>query len=334
VGVSIRDVARESGVSPATVSRVLRGHSGVSESAKRRVLAAARKLRYHIDSHSLDSPKGYKPIIVLLFPSISNPFYGELAEGVEQVARMLGYHLVIVNTGNDTNYQSEVMGDLYDQGVEGFLVAGNAAFDTHIHDLVHIGYPLVVLGREAVELDVHCVVNDDFRGSILGTNHLIENGHKNIAAIMMPRPLGNIERIRGYKTAMEIAGLENYIRIVEIQNESIEEGYQAALSLIHEGNVTGIFAYNDIIAVGVLRACRELHKKVPEDISVIGYDGTILSTVTDPLLTTIVQPTREIGSAGIKLLHELITSEVQSLRKLVLQPCLKLGASTAKLDRV
>lgn len=335
MAATVRDVAREAGVSPATVSRVLNNYGKVSDSARRRVMTAVRKLQYSIESResrSANLPSGYKPTVVLLVPSLANPFCGELADGVGEMARTLGYHLMIVTAGYDKAYQLEVIEDLYEQGVEGFLIASNVAFDKHVIDAVHEEYPLVLLTKEELDLvDVHCVVNDDFRGAMLATNHLIELGHQRIAALMVSSHIALGERARGYQTAMEMVGLGEEVHIVELQNEGIEDGYHAALELFRERDFTGIVVHNDILAVGVLKACRKLGKRVPEDVSIVGYDGTMLADVTDPPLTTIVQPTGELGIAGMKLLHELITSHIRSLHRLVLQPSIRIGGSTSAI---
>lgn len=279
---------------------------------------------------NVDRVKGYRPTVALLVPSLANPFCGELADGVGNMAKTLGYHLMIVTTGYDTEYQTEVIEDLYEQGVEGFLIASNVALDKHAVDSIHGNYPLVLLTNEVLDIDVHCVVNDDFRGAMLATHHLIEIGHKNLWAVMVSSRIALGERVRGYQTAMESAGLGDNIHIVELENERIEDGYQAVLHLLKEREVTGLIVHNDLLAVGALQACRELHKHVPDDVSIVGYDGTMLANVTDPPLTTVVQPTTEIGGAGMKLLHDLTTSHVESVHRIVLQPRLRLGRSTAQ----
>lgn len=332
--ITIREVAREAGVSAATVSRVLSGKGPASEGVRQQVMAAMRRLRYRPAAPALSGLTGLSHTVALLVPTLSNPFYGELAEGAEAAARRLGYHLIIISIGEDAARQREEVEALCTRGVHGFLFTTAEAQDEQILELVREGYPVGVLTREVVELEAHCVINDDFRGAMMATQHLIELGHEHIVCIAEPSAfIGAPERVRGYRTAMRQANLGESIQVVTVERGVAEDGYRAAVSVLAESEVTAVVAHNDLVAIGALQACRELGKQVPEDISIVGYDGTMLARVANPPLTSVAQPIREIGAVGVELIHQVMSSAVRSARKVVLQPTLWVGRSTASAPK-
>jgi LacI family transcriptional regulator len=285
--VPVRQVAREAGVSPATASRVLSGRGPASDEARRKVVAAARRLR-HLPSTPAWNGIGPSYALALFVPLLSNPFYGELAEGAESAARRLGYHLIVVNIAEDPARQREEIEALRARGIDGFLFTTAEAGDRQILEMARQGYPMAVLTRELPELDVHCVVTDEFRGGALAAQHVVELGHRRIVAIAEPSAfIGTLERVRG-----------------------------------------AFVCHNDMVAIGVLQACRECARRVPEDVSVVGYDCTILARATQPPLTSVAQPTRDIGAVGVELVHQLLGSTVRVARKVVLQPTLWVGQTT------
>ncbi|MDA8193408.1 MAG: LacI family DNA-binding transcriptional regulator [Thermaerobacter sp.] len=330
--ISIHDVAREAKVSPATVSRILNGRGSFSEPTRKRVLIAARQLGYRVGAAEQRTSQDFRGTVGLLVPSLGNPFNGELTEGVHTQALALNYHVLAVSTGYDRRYQLDVMDDLYVQGIQGFLIASSAALDERALDEIEAKeYPVVILTKESSRKNISCVLNNDFRGALLATNHLLELGHTHIAAIMMSAHLGPLDRIRGYREAMRDAGLESHMRVVELEVETIQGGREAAQELIRaDESLSGLVAFNDLVAVGVLQACDILKKDVPGDISIVGYDGTLLSEVTNPPLTTISQPIAEIGQAGMSLLYNLINGQVSVAQKVIMEPSLKIQGSTAK----
>jgi DNA-binding LacI/PurR family transcriptional regulator len=324
--VSIRDVAREAGVSPSTVSRALSGKATYGDDTRERVFATAQRLGYRAP------PAGFARApraIALLVPTLSNPFFGELAEGALAAARSLDYHLLLVITDGNPDRQREEISALRARAIDGFLFTTADAQDEQFAALARSGVPLALLTHEVLGIDVCCVINDDFRGALEATQHLLDFGHRRIAAVIDPSDfLGAPERVRGYRTAMERAGLADLVRVVNVERAQVEPGRAAALGLLADRTTTAILAHNDLVAIGVLQACRELGLGVPSDVSVVGYDGTILARVTQPPLTTVAQPTREIGAVGIELVHQLLSTTVATARRVVLQPTLVHGRTT------
>jgi DNA-binding LacI/PurR family transcriptional regulator len=323
---SIRDVAREAGVSASTVSRVLSGKAIYGEDTRERVFAAAQRLGYRASPVSFArAPRA----IALLVPTLANPFYGELAEGALAAARSLDYHLLLVNTGGDADRQREEVAALRARAVDGFLFTTADAQDEQFTALARSGVPLALLAHEVPGVDVCCVVNDDFRGALDATQHLLDLGHRRIAAVVETSAFtGTSERVRGYLTAMERAGFAEFVRVVNVERAWVEPGRAAGRGLLADGGATAILAHNDLVAIGVLQACRGLGLGVPDDVSVIGYDGTIVARMTQPLLTTVAQPTREIGAVGIELVHQILSATVATARRVVLPPSLILGQTT------
>ncbi len=328
-GASIRDVAAAAGVSAATVSRVVNGSPQVAAQTRARVEEAMERLGYRPNLAAKALAGGSTGAVGLLVPSIANPFYGALAEGVDDMAGELGYHVFISHVASP-EAERAALSSLVSRRVDGILMAAAQASDELLGPMVASGLPVVLLAREVPGLDVSCIVNDAFARSREVTRHLAELGHRRIGLVAEPLSYFSAqERRRGFRAALDELGLEPAIE-VEAAAGSIAAARAAAEGILSShGRPTAVLAQNDLMAIGVLQACRERGLRVPEDLSLAGYDGTLLAEVVQPRLTTVEQPVRDIGRLAVELLHQLRTSRIKSPRKLVLQPTLRLGESTA-----
>jgi DNA-binding LacI/PurR family transcriptional regulator len=329
-GVSIRDVATAAGVSAATVSRVVNGNAQVAASTRTRVVEAMERLGYHPNLAAKALAGGRTGAVGLLVPSIANPFYGALAEGVDDMAGELGYHVFITHVDHP-RAERDALASLVSRRVDGILMAAAEASDEVLGPLAASGLPVVLLAREVPGLDVSCIVNDDFAGAREVTRHLLDLGHRRIGLVAEPLSYFSAqERRRGFRAALRDAGLEPALE-VEAAAGSIAAARAAAARILNsDSRLTAVFAQNDLLAIGTLQACRGLGIRVPDDLSLAGYDGTLLAEVVHPRLTTVEQPVRDIGRLAVELLHQLRTSRIKSARKLVLQPALRVGESTAR----
>ena len=309
-GASIRDVAAAAGVSAATVSRVVNGSPQVAAQTRARVEEAMERLGYRPNLAAKALAGGSTGAVGLLVPSIANPFYGALAEGVDDMAGELGYHVFISHVASP-EAERAALSSLVSRRVDGILMAAAQASDELLGPMVASGLPVVLLAREV-------------------TRHLAELGHRRIGLVAEPLSYFSAqERRRGFRAALDELGLEPAIE-VEAAAGSIAAARAAAGGILSShGRPTAVLAQNDLMAIGVLQACRERGLRVPEDLSLAGYDGTLLAEVVQPRLTTVEQPVRDIGRLAVELLHQLRTSRIKSPRKLVLQPTLRLGESTA-----
>ncbi len=328
-GVSIRDVAAAAGVSAATVSRVVNGNPQVAAGTRARVLEAMERLGYQPNLAAKALAGGTTGAVGLLVPSIANPFYGALAEGVDDMAGELGYHVFITHVAGP-RAERDALALLVGRRVDGVLMAAAEASDDVLGPIAAAGMPVVLLAREVPGLDVSCIVNDDFAGAREVTRHLLGLGHERVGLVSEPLSLFSAqERRRGFRAALRAAGLEPDVE-VEAAAGTIEAAHAAAGRILdRRDRPTALFCQNDLMAIGVLQACRERGTAVPDELSLAGYDGTLLAEVVHPRLTTVVQPVRDIGRLAVELLHQLRTSRIKSARKLVLQPALRIGESTA-----
>lgn len=331
--VTIYDVARRAGVSPATVSRVLNGNHRVRPELRERVLEAARALHYtpNYSARSLSSQR--TATLGLLLPDIANPFFAEIARGVEDAAAEAGYTLLIGSTDGDPLRERHYVASLQAGRVDGILFAG-----------AHLGAPLlegwlergvaVGLVDRLVEVGddvpVDAVLTDNVQGGALAVRHLLSLGHTRLAVVTGPQRVRTAhDRLMGARQAAAERG-------VTLQPEQIIEadfkeagGYQAARILFsHPSPPTAVFAQNDMMALGVLRYLEEAGRRVPEDVALVGFDDIAFAALSRPALTTVAQPKYEMGRLAAQLLVERLTDTQQAPRRLVLQPRLVLRQTT------
>ncbi|MBO8141473.1 MAG: LacI family DNA-binding transcriptional regulator [Firmicutes bacterium] len=325
--ITIYDVAREAGVSLATVSRVLNNSPHVKESTRLRVQETIERLGYEPNLLASALMTKRTGMLALLVPDISNPFFSEVAWGVEDAAAKLGYNCVICNVGDDTRKQAAYTSVLRRKGIDGIIFATAAHDDRLVVNLGKRGYPITLMARDVPAAAVNRVLVDDRFGAALAARHLLELGHRRLAMISEPARIhSSRERSRGFTAAVRAAGLEPVM--VQADGSDIGAGYRASRELLAKApRPTGIFCANDLLAIGVLQAAAEAGLKVPGDLSVVGFDGTTLAQVASPPLTTVVQPIRQMGQTAVQLLVDSLQNGT-SPRRVVLEPSLKRGASS------
>jgi LacI family transcriptional regulator len=305
--VTIGDVAAEAGVSVATVSKVLNGRWGVAEGTGERVRAVIEELGYHssLVAQSLRSRR--TNVIGVLVVDIE-PFSAELLKGVARAIHGTGYELVVFSgcgaddqDGWERRYLSRVSGTLCD----GALLVTPSSVD------VTFGAPVVAVDHNAGSLTLPSVDSDNFEGAVAATEYLLGLGHRRIGFLAGRSDLesGRLRK-HGYRQALETAGLmvdPALIRVGEFQPESAED---AARQLLGSGDrPTAIFAANDVSALATISAAKSLGLRVPDDLSVIGFDNVPESALSDPPLTTIEQPIQQMGFDATLLLLRLIEGE-------------------------
>ncbi|SFG39222.1 transcriptional regulator, LacI family [Planifilum fulgidum] len=332
--VTIYDIAEAAGVSIATVSKVINNRGRVSEQTRERVLRIIRELNYA--PNRITSALGGKSMYTLglLIPDISNPFYSEIVRGAEDCGRKWGYNVLICNTDNDTRREMDYLLSLREKRVDGIILATASNTDTRREDLESLGIPVAFISREIPGFESIRVIVDNFRGGYLATRHLIDLGHRNIALFTEPLNIvTSSERLRGYAEALQEAGIPYRPEWVRPGGFGVESGYRLAEALLrdsHDPMPTAVFAANDQLAIGAIQAFKEAGHSIPEDISVVGFDNTILCTIVDPPLTTVAQPMYDMGVKVVNLLIEAIQNEGSGSERIVLEPKLVVRRSTAK----
>lgn len=328
---TIRNVAQEAGVSISTVSKVIHQTGSISEQTRKKVLQAMSKLNYHPDIAAASLRGKRTKVIGLLIPDISNPFYAEVARSIEDRSCELGFNVMMCNTDNDIEKEKTYLSLLASQRIDGLVVASAFRSTDLLEAMVEQGVPIALIASEIPKLSIDTVTVDDYKGGYLATSYLLSLGHKKIA-IIVENVRSNVPRLEAFKDAMEeteLPILDGYI----IHTEAlIQKGYESALQLLSlQERPTAIFACNDLLAAGVIQAAKEMGLNIPNDLSVVGFDNTVLSTTTSPMLTTVAQPVKEMGLKVV----DLLTKEMQAAKpykeRLLLSPELIIRQSTAPL---
>lgn len=307
--ITLKQIAKAAGVSVNTVSRALNGKPDVNENTRQRVLEVAKRLGYVPNRSALSLKHQKTHIVGVIIEDNANPFWAEVLKGVESAAKVQGYHVILVNTSR--NYQDEVEGIqmLLERRVDGILIAPNQEKYDDLIELKNLGVPFVIMGRHIKEfesLSIPMVYSDEVKGGYMATKHLIERGCERIAFIgAQPYNTASIERCEGYKKALKEAGIEIDEDLVKTGGIEIDGGYKSVMGLLeNEIRFDGIFAYNDLMAFGVLKALKEAKMKVPDDVKVIGYDDIPYSSIITPTLTTMRIKKQMMGRAAFRILFE------------------------------
>lgn len=312
--VSIKDVAKEAGVSTTTVSYVLNRHPGETISAEttQRVLDAAKRLNYvpNLNARSLSSR--HTNLIGVVIPQtepgkefmFSNPFYGELLSAIEYTARKSGYHLLLSGTREDQNYASIAQ----NRGVDGIIIVGTYPGE-NLDTLRTIGVPIVLVDSYVTDSDFHTIGIKDREGARMATQYLIDKGHRDIAFISGSiREHGvNSKRYQGYCEAMQAAGLCVSKDALYLGTVDHEYGQQAAESYVRCGKrQTAAFVTADILAMGFIKGLMEHNVRVPEEMSIVGFDDVYLAQMCYPSLTTVNQDIARKGQLAVQCILDTV----------------------------
>ncbi len=329
--VNIQEVAKEAGVSPSTVSRALNGFPGISEKTRERIVEIARKLNYRPNYRGQILTTQSTKNIGLLITDITNPFFPELVMGAEEYASKSGYTVLLGNTSESEEKETNYL-DFFSRGpVDGIIISASRVSNEHIIMLAEDGLPIVVINRTLEHPKVSYVSTDMEKGGYLATMHLLRLGHSKIAFINGPKHSEvSQRRLEGYKKALKEAGVDYNSDLISFNVPVSESGYKEAIKLLCTGEApTAIFTYNDVMAFGVIRAAKELGIKIPEELSVVGFDDIFFSSFTDPPLTTIRQLKEELGRMAVELLFKLMGGERESL---LIEPELIIRNTTSRRE--
>jgi LacI family transcriptional regulator len=308
--VTIHDIAREAGVSPSTVSRVLNGTVPVASSKRDAVLAVVEKLNYRPNVIAQGLARGRTAAIGVVTQSVASPFYGEILRGVEQGLLGSGYHSVFASGNWLTEQELAAFDLLSGRRVDGLVVLPGTISDEQLRRSAE-ELPLIVVGRRIAGLESQCLYIDDERAAYEATCYLIELGHQRIAHIAGPETHHDaVERRRGYLRALSEAGLPHDEQLVVAGDYTEQSGLLALQSLLSRNTIfTAIFAANDQMAYGARLGLYRHGIRVPEDVSLVGFDDLISSAYTTPPLTTVRQPLIELGRAASEAVLALLNGQ-------------------------
>ena len=330
---TIREVANRAGVSYTTVSHVINNTRFVSNETRDRVLAAMRDLNYRPNALAQSLRSGKTHTLGLILPDSSNPFFAEVARSIEDAAFQLGYSVILCNTEGEGHRELLYVDVLSKKQVDGIIFVATGDQGDSLDFLQRQALPVLVVDRDLPEIHADAVLTDNRQGGCQATGHLIELGHRRIGCISGPSHLTpSADRTIGYRKAMEDAGLhapEELILRGDFHPESGRVATAALLALPEPP--TAIFACNDLMALGALRAAAEAGFRVPEDLSIVGFDDIELASYTTPPLTTIAQPKVDIGHRAAQLLVERIAEKNSPHCREVLPTALIMRESTGPL---
>lgn len=327
--VTIYDIAEKAGVSIATVSKVINNKGRISVETRENVLAVMKELNYRPSIIATALTGKNTNTLGLLIPDLANPFFAELARSIEDSAKDLDYNVVICNTDYSSIKESEYIDLLIQKQVDGFILASGFEQMNPVETLIERNIPVVIVARELPDFEVMSVANDDYYGGYLAAQHLVKQGHQHIG--ILGRDLwSNRERMRGFNTYLEEQEMPlwpnfKYIEGVEHVEEAIKETRRL---LSDEKRPTAIFACNDLLAAGAIRAARDLGFEIPEDLAIVGYDDTSIATIVQPTLTSVAQPIPEIGAACISLIANKIQGIPVQNKNVKFNPTLMIRQST------
>lgn len=335
--VTMADVARESGVSMMTVSRVVNEKDDVSPVTRQRVLETIERLGYRPSGIARGLATRHTGTLGLVVPDVANPFFAEVARGVEHVAYAEGYNVFLCNTDEDPERELDVLGSLEEKRVDGIVLCSSRLDSADLQMVVNT-HPAVVLVNRRIDsccrsddaaTGVRAVLVDDVVGGELTTRHLLSRDHRAIGFLSGPPGSRSGQgRLAGYRATMERAGLTVNEAWVRSCGPVAEAGREVAYALLEEHpELTALLCYNDLVAVGVLRACVDLELEVPDDLAVVGFDDIPLAALVTPPLTTCRIPRHQLGVQAIRQLLAQIRGETSGTVEIVLQPELVIRAS-------
>lgn len=327
---TVREVALRADVSPATVSRVLSSTGRVAPELRERVHRAVAELGYRTNQVARSLATGRLGVVSLLVPDLRNPFFAEMARGVEDLLSPAGYALILANTDDTDALEQSHIERARELRTAGMIIASATDWLRLKHDLNGANCPVVLVNRYHPEAELDGVAVDNYRGGYLAGRHLVELGHRHIAHLGgPPRSPASSERLRGLRAALANAGLDPDGLTLEYGTLCMESGYEFGLRLGRTAPaVTAVFAANDLMAMGVLHALHERGLKVPEDLSVIGFDDTPLASLWSVQLSTVRQPRMEMGRQAAQLLLDRMRGDTSPFRRIVLLPELIIRGST------
>ncbi len=302
----MRDVAERAGLSVSTVSHVINNTRAVSDESRQRVMSAMEELDYKPNALARSLRRRKTNTLGMIVPDSANPFFAEVARAIEDTSFAQNYSIILCNSEGDLEKQQAYTNVLIENRVAGILFVAAGISTELVNDLEQRRVPLVVVDREVPGVEVDTVMTNHAQGGYLATQHLIELGHRRIACIAGNSEVSpSAERLTGYRRALEDNNLAYDERLVVKGDFQYESGYEATKHLLAlEVPPSAFFACNDLMAVGCISAARELGLRVPQDISVVGFDNVRLASFTNPPLTTVAQPIFEIGALATKMLLE------------------------------
>lgn len=325
--VKIKDVAKEAGVSTATVSRVLSRKPYVTPEVQARVMAAVEKLGYRPNRIARSLRAQQSNTIGLIVSDIRNPYFTDVSRAVEDTAYEHGYAVFLCNSDEDPAKETLYLNQLRDENVSGVILSPTRQTSDDF-DALSLNIPTVIIDRSIRHGEVDIVMIDNVDAGYRLTRHLIENGYRRIGALFGEASTTGRERRQGFEKALREHDLTP--AVMRYLPPRIQAGHEAALAILSAPDrPDAILASNSLLSAGALEAIRELNFIIPDDVALAGFDETTWSTLVQPTLTVIAQPTYEIGQTAMELLLKRIAQPDAPVRQVILKGQLMARKSSA-----
>lgn len=329
--VTINDIAKHTNLSIATISRVLNNTDyPVSEEKRQQILQAAKELDYIPNGLSKALKTGRSLEIGVLLPSLLNPYYAEVVSGIEKACYEQGYNPVFCSSNNEPRKEREHLDFFIKMRMAGNIVSTIGKDNALVEHALTSGLPLVLFDQPAVHANCDSVTYNFYRAGKMAAEHLLAQGHRDIAFLTLPFDRqSRVDRYEGFLSVLQAAGIDfppDHLFITQLEDgdhSNVNEfsgGRRLVRQMVESTHVTAIVAINDFIALGAIKELVQSDLRVPEDISVIGFDDIAFAAMTTPSLTTVKQPSFEMGYQATQTLLEKIESGREARSAVVLQP--------------
>ncbi len=332
MGVSIKDIARAAGVSHSTVSRALAGSSLVAEETKQRIRRLAREMGYSPSAIARGLVTKRTHTVGLVVTTIADPFVAEVVRGIEETALDNGYSVILCDSNAEPQREITAVRTLREKRVDGIIVAASRVGNLYLPLLEELAVPIVLINNQREGRYVYSVATDNVHGGEMATTHLLELGHRRIGYITGPEGASSsLDRLAGYRRALRSQNIEFTPLLVGAGNGRVDGGERAMQQLLAlRPPPTSVFCYNDMTAIGAIAQARRMGFKVPQDISVVGFDDIAFAAYVDPPLTTVAQPKYEMGQIAMRMVLDILAG-ANAVSDVTLQGRLVVRGSSGRL---
>lgn len=331
---NINDIASRTGLSISTVSRVLNGKAEqfrIGKESQQKIHEAAKELNYVPNQFAANLRSGKSNTVALIVPSLNNPFFADLASTINAEVRRFGYTTMISDSDENPEIEKMELRQVMSRNIEGLIIAPCGNQWEHIKQLHDLGLPIICIDRYFEDLDIPFVSTDNYDGAYNATKHLIENGHSLITCIQgVQQSTPNRLRVKGFIDALENAGIKSYT--IAGDDFSVQNGYlETKLLFQQKEKPTAIFTLSNTIAMGCMKALKEMNVRIPDDISLITYDDhPYLDYLATPL-SCIAQPVSDISKLAIKFLFSRLNNNEVKIQQVLLKPEMKYKKSIKRI---
>ena len=316
MAVSIKDIARAAGVSHSTVSRALSGSSLVREETKERIQLLAKEMGYSPDAQARSLVMGRTQTIGVVVTTITDPFIAEIVESIEDTAQRRGYSVILASCQSEPEREIAAVEILHSKRVDGVIVASSRVGAYYQAHLERLRVPVVLVNSRSEQRGPYTfsVSVDNHHGGYLATRHLVDAGHRRIAYVSGAADHSDdLARMEGYRQALREAGIDADPALLVPGTGRIGGGERALPALLAPSDrPTAVFCYNDMTAVGLLRAARKKGVRIPRDLAVVGFDDIPLASFVVPSLSTVAQPKRRLGQRATEMVLDLLLGSRQA----------------------